>query len=60
MTAEIDTIKESIYEQIAEINDEKVLMAIQTIINNIENSKDDQITSKKDFSSYIKEWVKNM
>ncbi|WP_408028939.1 hypothetical protein [Tenacibaculum xiamenense] len=60
MTAEIDTIKESIYEKIAEIHDENVLMAIQTIINNIENSKDDQITSKKDFSSYIKEWVKNM
>ncbi|SEC21980.1 hypothetical protein SAMN04489761_2408 [Tenacibaculum sp. MAR_2009_124] len=60
MTTEIDTIKESIYEKIAEINDENVLIAIQTIINNIENSKDYQITSKEDFSSYIKEWVKNM
>ena len=53
-------IKESIYEKIAEINDEKILMAIQTIINNIDSSKDYQVTSKEDFTSYIKEWVKNM
>ncbi|CAL2090123.1 hypothetical protein [Tenacibaculum sp. 190524A02b] len=60
MTAEIDAIKESIYDKIAEINDENVLIAIQTIIENIDNSSDDKITNKEDFTSYIKEWVKNM
>ncbi|CAM1351338.1 MULTISPECIES: hypothetical protein [Tenacibaculum] len=60
MTNEIDTIKENIYDKIAEINDENVLIAIQTIIVNIENSREDKITNKEDFTSYIKEWVKNM
>ncbi|WP_435261378.1 hypothetical protein [Tenacibaculum sp. nBUS_03] len=60
MTNEIDTIKENIYDKIAEINDENVLKAIQTIILNIENSREDKITNKEDFTSYIKEWVKNM
>ena len=60
MSTEINKIKESIYKKIAEINDEKVLKAIQTIIDNIENSKDYQVTDKEDFTSYIKEWVKNM
>ena len=60
MTTEIDVIKENIYDKIAEINDEKVLIAIQTIIDNIEKSTEDEITKKEDFTSYIREWVKNM
>ncbi|MGG8495282.1 hypothetical protein ACQY1Q_02595 [Tenacibaculum sp. TC6] len=60
MTTEIDVIKENIYDKIAEINDEKVLIAIQTIIDNIEKSTEDEITNKEDFTSYIREWVKNM
>ncbi|MFV0248192.1 MAG: hypothetical protein ACK5H1_04430 [Tenacibaculum sp.] len=60
MTTEINLIKESIYEKIAEINDQKVLIAIQTIIESIQNNNENEITNKQDFTSYIKEWVKNM
>lgn len=60
MTTEIDVIKENIYEKIAEINNENVLIAIQTLIENIENNNEDKVTSKEDFTSYIKEWVKSM
>ncbi len=60
MTTDIDIIKENLYEKIAEIKNEEVLIAIKTIIENIENGSEDITTNKKDFSSYIKEWVKNM
>lgn len=60
MTTEIDLIKEGIYERIADINDENVLIAIKTLIDNLEENRDDKSTSKEDFTSYIKEWVKNM
>ena len=61
MIAEIDTIKEDIYDIVAEIDDENVLLAIKTIIQNIySNTKDNDVTDKRDLVGYIKEWVKNM
>ncbi len=61
MLAEIDTIKEEIYDIVAEIDDENVLQAIKTIITNIHsNIIDDDVTDKRDLTGYIKEWVKNM
>ncbi|WP_408040821.1 hypothetical protein [Tenacibaculum amylolyticum] len=61
MIAEIDTIKEDIYDIVAEIEDENVLIAIKTIISNIHaNSINDDVTDKRDLTGYIKEWVKNM
>ena len=60
MTITIDTLKEEIYEKLAEINDENILFAIKTIINNLENDSIDEFTTKEDFSGYIKEWIKDM
>ncbi len=60
MIAEIDTIKEDIYDIVAEINDENVLIAIKTIIENIHSNTKDENTDKRDLTGYIKEWVKNM
>ncbi|TCP23572.1 hypothetical protein EV195_10841 [Tenacibaculum skagerrakense] len=60
MLAEIDTIKEEIYDIVAEIDDENVLQAIKTIITNIHSKTIDQVTDKRDLTGYIKEWVKNM
>ena len=61
MIAEIDTIKEDIYDIVAEIDDENVLLAIKTIIQNIHsNTIDSDVTDKRDLVGYIKEWVKNM
>ncbi|CAL2059519.1 hypothetical protein [Tenacibaculum sp. 190524A05c] len=60
MIAEIDTIKEEIYDIVAEIDDENVLLAIKTIITNIHSNAIDQVTDKRDLTGYIKEWVKNM
>jgi len=61
MIAEIDTIKEDIYDIVAEIDDENVLLAIKTIIQNIHsNTIDEDVTDKRDLIGYIKEWVKNM
>ena len=60
MTITIDTLKEEIYEKLAEINDENILFAIKTIINNLENDSIDEFTTKEDFSEYIKEWIKHM
>lgn len=61
MIAEIDTIKEDIYDIVAEIDDENVLLAIKTIIQNIHsNTIDTDVTDKRDLVGYIKEWVKNM
>ncbi|TYQ00369.1 hypothetical protein C7447_101981 [Tenacibaculum adriaticum] len=60
MTIATDTLKEEIYDKLAEINDENVLSAIKTIINKLENDSLDKFTVKEDFSGYIKEWVKSM
>lgn len=59
-TIEIDTLRENIYEKVSEIKDEKVLLAINTIIDNLDTNTFDKYTLKKDFSGYIKEWVKNI
>lgn len=60
MIAEIDTIKEEIYDIVAEIDDENVLLAVKTIIKNIQFNSIDYVTDKRDLTGYIKEWVKNM
>lgn len=60
MTTTADAIKENIYDKIAEINDENILIAIQTLIDNIEINSLNSVTEKEDFAGYIKEWVKNM
>ncbi|CAL2104679.1 conserved protein of unknown function [Tenacibaculum sp. 190130A14a] len=60
MTASIDLIKEEIYDKIEKIDDENVLEAIKTIINNLEVDAVNKVTQKEDFNGYIKEWVKNM
>jgi hypothetical protein len=59
-TIEIDTLRENIYEKVSEIKDEKVLLAINTIIDKLDTNTFDKYTIKKDFSGYIKEWVKNI
>ena len=61
MTTNVDVLKDSLYDRIADINDEKVLLAIQTIVNNIQTEVlDEAITRKRDLTSYIKEWAKNI
>ena len=59
-TVEIDTLKEIIYEKIADIKDEKVLLAIRTIIDNLQTNNLDKDTLKRDLGGYIKEWVKSI
>ena len=58
-TIEIDTLKEEIYDKIAEIKDENVLLAINTIIDNLDTSSIDKDTHKRDLTGYVKEWVKS-
>lgn len=60
MISEIDTVKEDIYEMIADIKDENVLNSIKVIIENIQAKTTDETTNKRDLTGYIKEWVKNM
>ena len=52
-----DILKDYIYDKIADIEDEKVLQAIKTIIDNLTLKVEDNFTEKQDFYSYIKEWV---
>ncbi len=59
-TTEIDVIKETLYEKIADIENINILIAIQTLVESIEQRSDDFVTSKQDFNGYIREWVKNM
>ncbi len=59
-TTEIDLIKETLYEKIADIENINILIAIQTLVESIEQRSDDFVTSKQDFNGYIREWVKNM
>ncbi len=61
MITNVDVLKESLYEKIAEINDEKVLKAIETLVDNIKTEVlEGEITRKRDLTSYIKEWAKSM
>jgi hypothetical protein len=61
MTTNVDFLKDSLYERIAEIEDEKVLIAIKTLVDNIKTEVYKEVTtSKRDLTGYIKEWVKNM
>lgn len=61
MTTEIDTLKDVLYDKIADIHDENVLKAIHTLVDNIKNEVFEEATTEKiDLTGYIKEWVKNM
>lgn len=61
MTTNIDALKETIYEKIGDINDEKVLNAIKTLVDTMKAEVlEETITKKRDLTGYIKEWAKNM
>lgn len=60
LTLEIDSLKEDIYDKIADINDENVLLAINTIIDNLDTGSIDKDTFKRDLTGYIKEWAKSI
>lgn len=60
MNTSLDIIKEDIYEKVSDIKDENVLKAIKTLVDNLHNSIDEDITETRDLNGYIKEWVKNM
>ncbi|CAM1339231.1 hypothetical protein [Tenacibaculum aestuarii] len=61
MTTDIDTLKDALYEKIADIQDENVLRAIHTLVDNISTEElEEAITEKRDLTGYIKEWVKSM
>lgn len=60
MNVTTDLLKDYIYEKISEIEDENVLTAIKTLIDNLQVDPEDSFTEKKDFNLYIKEWLKNM
>lgn len=58
MTTNIDVLKDDLYEKIAEINDEEILVAIKTLIDNVRT--DEAVTTKRDLTGYIKEWAKSI
>ena len=60
MNVTTDLLKDYIYDKIADIEDENVPEAIKTLIDNLQVMSEDSFTEKKDFNSYIKEWVKDM
>ena len=60
MNVTTDLLKDYIYDKISEIEDENVLEAIKTLIDNLQLNPEDSFTEKKDFNTYIKEWVKDM
>ncbi|MDE0534811.1 hypothetical protein [Tenacibaculum sp. L6] len=61
MTTDIDTLKDALYEKIADIQNENVLRAIHTLVDNISTEElEEAITEKRDLTGYIKEWVKSM
>jgi hypothetical protein len=61
MNTDVDVLKEDLYDKIAEINDENVLRAIHTLVDNMRNETFEEATKeKRDLTGYIKEWVKNM
>lgn len=60
MNTSLDIIKEDIYEKVSDIKDENVLKAIKTLVDNLHNSIDEDVTETRDLNGYIKEWVKNM
>ena len=61
MTTEIDILKDALYDKIADIQDENVLKAINTLVDNIKNEAFEEASTEKiDLTGYIKEWVKSM
>lgn len=60
MQTSLDLIKQDIYDKVSDIDDENVLNAIKTLIENLQKKLDDNITQTRDVNGYIKEWVKSM
>ena len=60
MNITTDLLKDYIYEKIADIEDENILTAIKTLIDNLHLNSEDSFTDKKDFNLYIKKWLKDM
>lgn len=60
MNVTTDLLKDYIYDKIAEIEDENILMAIKTLIDNLHLDPEHSFTEKKDFNGYIREWLKEM
>lgn len=59
-TTSIDALKEDLYDKISEIDNENLLIAINTLIDSIEKKSINEVTNKRDLVGYIKEWVKSM
>ena len=60
MNVTTDLLKDYIYDKIADIEDENILMAIKTLIDNLQLNPENNVTEKKDFNGYIREWLKEM
>lgn len=60
MNVTTDLLKDYIYEKIADIEDENILIAIKTLIDNLHLDPEYNSTEKKDFNLYIREWLKEM
>ena len=60
MNVTTDLLKDYIYEKIADIEDENILLAIKTLIDNLHLDPENSFTEKKDFNGYIREWLKDM
>ncbi len=60
MNVTTDVLRDYIYDKISEIEDEDILKAIKTLIDNLQVMDENTLTEKVDFNSYIKEWVKDM
>ena len=60
MQTSLDLIKQDIYDKVSDIDDDNVLNAIKTLIENLQKKLDDNITQTRDVNGYIKEWVKSM
>ena len=60
MNVTTDVLRDYLYDKIAEIEDEDILKAIKTLVDNLQVMDENTLTEKVDFNSYIKEWVKDM
>jgi hypothetical protein len=60
MNVTTDLLKDYIYEKIADIEDENILKAIKTLIDNLHLDPENNFTEKTDFNGYIREWLKDM
>jgi hypothetical protein len=60
MNVTTDVLRDYLYDKIAEIEDEDILKAIKTLVDNLQVMDENTLTEKVDFNNYIKEWVKDM